>query len=190
MNQRLALVWSIWRLAFPPLPLSLFQSHSLSSHTFCISPYHPPLPPWLPSLCPPACCLQTHSSFLSGGWSSCLLTGACCWRLRGPETRIWQPANLFVCFGSLVSLSSSSVCVHACLRAKIGWGSNRVECWMCFKYLLNHTWSSACVCVPYMRQDISTYKCTHIDSYLLIFSYPMLKQGLFHSVCVCVHVIV
>lgn len=124
VNQGFALVWSVWRLALLPPPFPPYfslLSHSLYPSLSSSSPSLARLP--LPTCLPAA---YKHSSFLSVGSSSCLLSGTCCCcrrrrRLRGPETRMWQPANLFVCFGSLVSLSTISVCVCGCLRAEIRW---------------------------------------------------------------------
>lgn len=45
----------------PPFP-PLFLHISLSSRTVSIPPHHPPLPPWLASLCPPACLLLTNTA--------------------------------------------------------------------------------------------------------------------------------
>ena len=185
-NQWLASDWSVWRLPFPPLPLShslfVFLTPSLSL------PYRrlPSLPsPPLPSARLPAAYKHTAHFCLAARRLACSLEPAA-ERPRGPETRMWLAANLFVCFGSLVSLSSSSVCVCVCLCSCVSESIDRVrssrdECWMCFKYLLNHTRSSARVCV-YETRHIAAYKCTHIDSRPLIlwFCYAMPEQCMFH----------
>lgn len=167
---------------FPPPfpPYFSLLSHSLYSSSSSSSPSLARLP--LPTCLPAA---YKHSSFLSVGSSSCLLSGTCCCcrrhrrRLRGPETRMWQPANLFVCFGSLVSLSTISVCACGCLRAEIRWALTGI---------IIERVSSIFLITRAPPSHTNVHKLIFLFN--MRFSYGMPKWCAFHyecvRVCVCV----
>lgn len=166
MNQWLALAWSVWRLAFPPLPLSflsfipsLFFSRSLSH---CLHLSLLPSTPSLAHLPLPACLLLTNTQLISV-WRLVVLPAH--WSLLLKTERTWdthvaacQPVCVFWITG--VFIQQLCVCVHACLRAEIWWGviGMSAEC----KYLLNCTRSSARVC---------TWDKTHLHVHKLILTY-------------------
>ena len=185
-NQWLASVWSVWRLPFPPLPLShsffVFLTPSLSL------PYRrlPPSPPL-----PPSTRLLLTNTQLISVWRLVVLPAH--WSLLPKTERTWdthvaacQPVCVFWITGVFIQQLCVYVCVCVCLCSCVSESRDRVrssgdECWMCSKYLLNHTRSSARVCVHETRH-IASYKCTHIDSRPLIlwFCYAVPKQCMFH----------
>ncbi len=153
MNQWLALVWSVWRLAFPPLPLSflsfipsLFLSRSLSLTLSLSLPIALlSLPGSPPSARLPAAYKHTAHFCLAARRLACSLE---------PAAEDWE--DLRHACGSLPTclcvldhwcLYPAALCVCACVsESRDLVRSNRDECWMFFKYLLNRTRSSARVC--------------------------------------------
>lgn len=139
---------------FPPLFLHI----SLSSRIVSIPPYHPPLPPWLASLCPPACLLLTNTAHfcLSARRLACSLEPAAAAAAEDWEDLRHACGSLPTCLCVLDHwcLYPPSPCVCVCVwmpESRDPVSSYRDNHWTCFKYLLNHT------------SPAFTYKCTQID---------------------------
>lgn len=159
MNQWLALVWSVWRLALPPLPLSFPLCFVLRSLSLLSS--SPSLPIALLSFpgSPPSARLPAaykHTAHF------CLAARLAC--SLEPAAEDWE--DLRHACGSLPTClcvldhwclyPAAQVCVfvHVCLRAEIGWGGVMGTS----IFLITQGPQQMCV---YMRQDTSPRTNVH-----------------------------